>query len=184
MNDKHEKALEKIQREIAVIPEDVLDAFQKRLERHSFSARLDAHHAIRNTILRPKEIASCTQTDILVISGRDKVDGAGRMILPIKFCEVATDSFPLVIIREPNFVATPHGSIPSFITTTSRSTIRQLSVGEFLVDRADNVLNNRGFLGDVSVEVMAWRGDESPAGGIEFSWVCTVEAVRLGNFGG
>lgn len=184
MNDKHEKALEEIQRKIAGIPEDVLDAFQKGLERHSFSARLDAHHAIRNTILRRIEIESCTQTDILVITGRDNVDGAGRMILPIKFCGVDTDFRPLVIIREPNFVATPHGSTPSFITTTSRSTIRQPSNGEFLVDRAGNVLNNRDFLVDVSVEVMAWRGNESPAGGIEFSWVCTVEAVRLGNIGG
>ena len=162
MNDRHEKSLEKIQREIANIPQDVLDAFLRRYERHSFSARLDAHHAIRNTFFRPKLIYSCKHTDILVISGRDNVDGTGRMILPIKHCE------DYHIIREPNFVATPHGSKPSFITTTSSSTIATIPGSAGL-----------NYLDDVSVEVMAWRGDGSPAGGIEFSWICTVEVIKI-----
>ena len=50
MNDKHEKDLEKIQREVAGIPQDVLDAFLRRLERYSYSARLDAHLAVRNSL--------------------------------------------------------------------------------------------------------------------------------------
>lgn len=184
MNDKHEKALQKIQREIASIPEDVLDAFLKSLERHSYSARLDAHLAVRNAFLRPNDITRCTQTDLLVVSGRDKTDNTGVVTLPIQFCGVVTDNYPLVIIREPNFVATPHGSAPSFITVITRSTPRQLSIGQFLVDRAGSTLSERNFLGDVSVDVMAWRGDESPAGGIEFSWMCTVEVVRLTDIGG
>ena len=167
---------------------DVLDAFIKTFERHSYSARLDAHHAVRNTFMGRNNVTSCAQTDLLVFSGRDNVDGAGRVTLPIQslLCGAATEGLEdfafteLVIVQEPNFVATPRGSTPTFLTAVTHSTPQQLpnEQGTALIDRSGNFISARTFLGDVSVEVMAWRNDGSPAGDTGFSWVCTVEAMR------
>ncbi len=185
MNDKHEKDLEKIQREVAGIPQDVLDAWRKSLERYSYSARLDAHLAVRNSLFAPKTIAKCLQTELLVITGRDWTDRTGVVNIPILFCgDAASNSDDLAIIREPHFVATPHGSTPSFVTTITNSTPRQLSNSEFLLGRAGSSLSERNVLIDVSVDIMTWRGDEAPAPNIEVSWICVLEAARLLFIGG
>lgn len=185
MNDKHEKDLEKIQRDVAGIPRDVFDAFLRRLERYSYSSRLDAHLAVRNSLFAPKTVAQCLQTELMVITGRDWTDRTGVVNIPILFCGDATSSSAdLAIIREPHFVATPHGSTPSFVTTITNSTPRQISNGELLVDRVGRNLDNRNVLIDVSVDIMTWRGNEASAPNIEVSWVCVFEAARLLFIGG
>jgi hypothetical protein len=185
MNDKHEKDLEKIRQDVASIPQDVLDAFLRRLERYSYSARLDAHLAVRNSLFAPKTITRCLQTDLLIISGRDWTDSTGVINIPILFCgDVTGDTTQLAILREPNFVATPHGSTPSFVTTITHSTPRQLSNGEVLLGRAGRSLSERNVLIDVSVDIMTWRGNEASAPNIEVSWVGVLEAARLLFLGG
>lgn len=182
MSDKHEKALEKAQRELANLPPAVQEEFLNRLRRHSYSAHLDAEHTVRNSLGfgRP----TCSKTDLYILSGRDETNRSGKVTVPIQLCGIATEDLPFVIVREPNFVATPHGTTPSFLTVIARSAPQPLSAGDILVDRSDNVLSERNFLIDVSVDVMAWRGDESTAGGIAFSWVCTVETARRLTIGG
>lgn len=182
MSDKHEKALEKVHHELANLPRELQEGFFRRFQRHHSSVHLDAQHAVRNIL--GHGTTTCSQTDLFILSGRENTNVSGRATLPVLFCGITTNVWPLVIIREPNFVATPHGSTPSFLTVITRSTPQQLAPNEFLSDRSGNSLSERNFLVDLSVDVMAWRGDGSPAGGIEFSWVCTVEAASKVNLSG
>lgn len=182
MSDKHEKALEKVHQELANLPRELQEGFFKRFQRHHYSAHLDAQHAVRNIL--GFGTTTCSQTVFFILSGRDNTNGSGRVTLPIQFCGIATVDWPLVTVREPNFVATPHGATPSFLTVITRSTSQQLAPNELLLDRSGNSLSERNFLVDLSVDVMAWRGDGSPAGGIEFSWICTVEAASKMNLSG
>ena len=192
MDDKIVKAAEKIIAEYSRIPRDVTDAIQFLTKRHSYSARLDAHHLVRSSIGFGEPV--CSKTDLFVLSGTDVTDTTGRVTLPIQslLCgatEGLEESYPrveLVIVRAPNFVATPHGSAPIFLTASTHSTPRELPsiASTALVNRDGNPISGRKFLGDVSVEVMAWLHDGSPAERTSFSWMCTIEAGRSIYLGG
>jgi hypothetical protein len=185
MNDKHEKTLTKLHDELLRLPKDVREEFIKGFQRHSFSARLDAYHSVR-TIFGSGNI--CSQTYLLFLSGRDRTDRSGKMTLPLQslLCGAATDGLQggLVILREPDFVATARGSIPSFLTATPHAQRQQLGAGTLLLDRTNNQLSNESFLTDVSVDVMSWRHDGSAAADTEFSWMCTVEGATILSIGG
>jgi hypothetical protein len=58
---------------LSKIPKDVLEQVLDGFSRHSYSAHLPAHHSVR-------AIAgdSCSKTDLLVLSGRDRTDSQGK----------------------------------------------------------------------------------------------------------
>jgi hypothetical protein len=150
----------------------------------SYSARLPAHHHLREIFGG----SFCSKTDILVLSGRDTTNSAGVATLSLNslLCGVVneglTGNMIFTIIREPNFVVTPRGSLPSFATVVNHSTSRQLN-NEFMRDRDNNPLRNTRIL-DVTVDIRTWKHDGSPAAKTLFSWICTVEAARLTDMGG
>lgn len=187
MDQKIAKAAKKIISEHSRIPREVLAAVQTLSERHSCSARLDAHHAVRSALGIGGTV--CAKTDLLFLSGRDVTDATGRCIVPLQtlLCRVATEGLEdflvassFVIAREPIVVATPFSAAPVFLTTLAHSTPREVSHGEFLLDRGETFLTERTYLDDVSVEVLAWQLNGAPAGETEFAWVCAIEAVRKG----
>ena len=105
-------------------PEDAYETLRGRLRRNSFSARLAGHHAARNApfATRPK----VHKTDLLVLSGRDRTDRSGKVVLPIHQLlggvanEGVLSNTQYVLIREPEFVATPVSRTPVFATFVSR----------------------------------------------------------------
>lgn len=177
MNDKYEKSLAKLHDEFVGLPQDVRHEFIERFQRHSFSARLDAYHAKRDIFGFGQ---ACSQIWLLFLSGRDKTDRQGKTILPLQslLCGAASEGLAsqLVMVREPVIVSTAHGSTQSFMTVTTRAQ-RQKPANTYLVDRANNGLGNNEYLNDVSVDVMSWRHDGTPAADTEFSWTCTVEGA-------
>lgn len=177
MHDKYEKSLAKLHDEFVGLPEDVRKEFIVRYQRHSYSARLDAYHAKRDIFGFGQ---ACSQTWLLFLSGRDRTDRQGRTTLPLQslLCGAASEGLAsrLVIVREPVVVATAHGSTQSFMTVTPRAQRFQPGA-TLLLDRANNRLDNVAYLTDVSVEVMSWRHDGTPAAEAEFSWTCTVEGA-------
>ena len=179
MNDKYERDFQKIESDIRVIPPDVRKEFIKRNTHFRCSVRLDADLAVYNRILSPNDIMLCAKTDLLIISGHAKTDSTGKVNIPIQFCSRG-DGYQLVIIDRPNFVATAQGPTPSFITVTTHSTITQKPDYMILLDQSESSIGfERNILDNVSVDVMTWRGNESSAGDIEFSWICTIEVAGL-----
>jgi hypothetical protein len=185
-NPDQDKKVEQIRTQIENLAREglVLEAIEGGIQ--SYSAHLPAHRSSRS--LFPWGGSSCSKTDILVLSGRDRTDNAGIAKVSVNslLCGVVSEGLAsnatYVMIREPNFVATPHGSLPSFATVVTNSTIRQIS-NAFLMDRDGNPLPNRTAL-DVTVDVRTWKHDGSPAASTFFSWICTVEAVRSVFIGG
>ncbi|MDA8260528.1 MAG: hypothetical protein M0Z99_33665 [Betaproteobacteria bacterium] len=176
MNDKYEKSFTKLHDELVGLPKDVRVEFIKRFQRHNFSARLDAYHSVRDIFGFGN---ACSQTYLLFLSGRDKTDRLGKITLPLHLCGAATEGLQggLVMVREPDFVATSHGATPSFLTVTPHAHRQALGAHTKLLDRANNLLISESFLTDVSVDVTSWRHDGSPAADTEFSWMCTVEGA-------
>jgi hypothetical protein len=161
-------------------PPGVLDRARELLTRHSYSAHLPAHHA-RNFF----GTISCSKTDILVLSGRDKTDNNGKtkIILDSILCGAATEdlrvgnassSRTFVMVQEPSFVVTPLSSAPSFATVVTSSSERPVSTGIFQTDRDGN-LTGRKQLSDVTAEVATWKHDGTPSPDTVFSWICTIE---------
>lgn len=168
MDDVVKKRLNNLNQELASLPPDALDFLRDRISRHSFVAHLDAHRSTRFTF----ELGSfCSKTDLLVLSGRDLTDHSGKAVLPIhRLLCGAINLLPnvqLVLIREPQFVATPLSSVPVFATAMTRSTQRQGNV------------HGQPILETVEVEVMMWKPDGTAAAETSFSWVCTIEAGRI-----
>ncbi len=178
MNDKYEKSLTKLHDEFVGLPKDVREKFIEQFQRHSYSARLDAYHA-KHDIFGFGQ--ACSQTWLLFLSGRDRTDRQGKTTLPLQslLCGAASEGLAsqLVMVREPVVVATAHGSTQSFLTVTTHAQRFQPGATILLQDRANNRLGNDGYLTDVSVEVMSWRHDGTPAADTEFSWTCTVEGA-------
>ena len=110
MDKKLKQRLDRIQIELAEIPADALEVFWDFNERHSYSARLDAHHSAGSMIRRN----SCSKTWLIVLSGRDKTDSTGKakILIDPLLCGVTREGLPsyetFVMMREPDFVATPH----------------------------------------------------------------------------
>ncbi|MBU2641739.1 MAG: hypothetical protein KJ889_08040 [Gammaproteobacteria bacterium] len=185
MHDKYEKSLAKLHDEFVGLPQDVRLEFIERFQRHSFSARLDAYHAKRDLFGFGN---ACSQTWLLFLSGRDRTDRQGKTTLPLQslLCGAASEGLAnqLVMVREPVVVATAHGSTQSFLTVTTHAQPLQPGATTLLQDRANNRLSNDSFLTDVSVEVMSWRHDGTPAAETEFSWTCTVEGAIAVFIGG
>jgi hypothetical protein len=178
MNDKYEKSLAKLHDEFLGLPKDVREEFIERFQRHSYSARLDAYHAKRDIFGFGQ---TCSQTWLLLLSGRDRTDRQGKTTLPLHslLCGAANEgpASRLVMVREPVVVATVHGSTQSFLTVTVHAQRQQPALGEKLQYRGNNLLSDDGYLADVSAEVMSWRHDGTPAAETEFSWTCTVEVA-------
>src|SRR5574340_437594 len=178
LNEKHEKSLAKLHDEFVGLPEDVRREFIERFQRHSYSARLDAYHAKRDIFGFGQ---ACSQTWLLFLSGRDRTDRQGKTILPLQslLCGAASEGLagPLVIVRDPVVVATAHGSTQSLMTVIPHAQPFQPDASTLLQDRANNRLDSEAYLTDVSVEVMSWRHDGTPAAETEFSWTCTVEGA-------
>lgn len=186
MKEADKKSVERVSKELAKLPEEALDFFRENLQRHSYSARLDAHHSVRSVLALGG--GSCSKTDLLVVSGRDQTDSAGKAILPIHrlLCGATGEGLRsdtrLVLIREPQFVATPLSSVPVFATALTRSTPAQTLPSSIVVDRDNNPLA-QPVLATVEVEVMMWKPDGAAAAKTFFSWICTVEAGRRIFFG-
>lgn len=183
MSDKHAKALDSIRTQLTKLPPDALGTLLISLERHSYSARLDAHHLVRNILWDSK---ACSKIDLVVLSGRDKTDSSGKATLSLEplLCGVHADAgYPLVIMRVPPFVATAASAQPVLVTAAARSTpVHIQSVGDFLADRDGNVAGMT-YLDGVTVEVATWKLDGTPAPDTSFSWICTVETARRITFG-
>jgi hypothetical protein len=179
MNDKFKKALEGIRTELSKLPEDALNEFVKSLQRHSYSARLDAHHSVRS--LLEFGGGSCSRTDLLVVSCRDTTDRSGKVVLPIHrlLCGATDEGLEdtlLELIQEPQFVATPLGADPVFATAVIRSTQAPSVSNSALVDRDGDIVQRA--LATIEVEVTTWKPDGTAATETSFSWICTVEAGR------
>lgn len=125
-----DKKIEKLRAQIDnLAKEDLILVAIEAGGTRSYSAHLPAHHHLREIF----GSSSCYKTDILVLSGRDKTDNTGVAKIPINslLCGVVTegDGLPpgwnFVMIREPNFVATPQSPLPCFATVVIHSTIRQ-----------------------------------------------------------
>jgi hypothetical protein len=170
----------KLKQQLERIPPDALNDFVKGLQRHSYSARLDAHHSIS---VRSILGGSCSKTDLILLSGRDETGSAGKakILIDSLLCGVMFESFPsgvsLVMVREPHFVATPHSSAPVFVTVQTSSTLHAPHAGSVIVDRDGNSID-QGFITSVEVNITSWKHDGNPAPKTTFAWICTIEAAR------
>jgi hypothetical protein len=178
VNDKIKKSLANVRRELRGIPQDALDAFLVSLERNSYSAHLNAHHERHSVLGRGSH---CSKTDLLLLSGRETTNNAGKATLLIDtlLCGVVSEGLPssqsFLLFTEPDFVATPVSSMPSFVTVTTSSTKVPTQAG--VTDRDANPID-QPTLSNVKVEVTTWKPDGTPAANTAFSWICTLEAVR------
>jgi len=186
MDEALKKNVDKLRQELVTLPPEVLDAFRENLQRHSYAVRLEAHHAVRSVLVAGG--SACSKADLLFVSGRDQTDSSGRIVLPIHrlLCGATSEGLRsdmgLVLIREPQFLATPLSSVPVFATALTRSTQAQALPNSLVVDRGNNPLA-QPVLATVEVEVMTWRPDGAAAPGTFFSWICAVEAGRRIFFG-
>jgi hypothetical protein len=186
MKEKHEKALDKLRAELLAIPEAVRGDYFRRFRRHSYSARLDANDAVRDALGR----VACAQTYLLVLSGNDASNDAGKATIPVHrllcgaMSEDRESAWPLVPIREPSFVATPQGAAPAMLTVTPRLTPVAVGGGHFLSGRGGASLDLGDYLSEIVIDVSTWRHDGAPAGNVAFSWMCTIEAAELVFIGG
>jgi hypothetical protein len=174
--DELRQRLERIQSEIATIPPDVLEGFLEQFQRHSYSVRLDARHSVRS-ILSPQ--ISCSNARLVVLSGSDETNNAGKITIRLDRLLCATD---LVVIREPYFVATPHESVPVFVTAQIRSARRTTQPGEAVTDGEGNQVEN--FITNLEVDILSWKHDGTSAARTMFAWICTIEVARYLFIGG
>lgn len=185
MDETVKKKVEALTRELPTLPEEALEHLLNHFRRNSYSARLDGHHSVRSIL--EEGGGTCHKTDLLVLSGRDRTDRSGKAVLPIHrlLCGVATEGMPsdtqLVLIREPEFTATPLSKAPVFATFVSRSS--RAAPGSYIVFDRNNGVINQPVLATVEIEVMMWKHDGTAAAETYFSWVCTVEAARRRHFG-
>jgi hypothetical protein len=186
MNDKVKKTLANISAELARIPQDDLNDFVARLQRHADAARLDAHHSVRSALQRG---ISCARTDLLVLSGRDTTVASGTATLTLDplLCGAVSEglggSVQLIMIRQPTVVATVHGANPAFATVATSATVEPAQTGFIVNDRGGAPVDEDRLV-DVKVEVRTWKHDGSAAPHTLFSWICTVEAARRILIGG
>jgi len=186
MKEKHEKALDKLRAELLAIPEALRGDYFRRFRRHSYSARLDANDAVRDVLGR----VACAQTYLLVLSGNDASNDAGKATIPVHrlLCGATSEdresASPLVPIREPSFVATPQGAVPAMLTVTPRLTPVAVGGGQILFGRGGASLDLSDYLSEIVIDVSTWRHDGAPAGNVAFSWMCTIEAAELVFIGG
>jgi hypothetical protein len=186
MKEKHEKALDKLRAELLAIPEALRGDYFRRFRRHSYSARLDANDAVRDALGR----VACAQTYLLVLSGNDASNDAGKATIPVHrlLCGATSEdresALPLVPIHEPSFVATPQGAAPAMLTVTPRLTPVAVGGGHFLSGRGGASLDLGDYLSEIVIDVSTWRHDGAPAGNVAFSWMCTIEAAELVFIGG
>ena len=182
MDETVKEKVEALARELPTLPEEALVDFRELLSRHSYSARLDGHHSVRSILG-----LTCSKVYLLVLSGRDRTDRSGKAVLPIHrlLCGVAFEGMPsgdqLVLIREPEFAATPLSQAPVFATFVSRSSPE--AQGSYILIDRNNGASNQPVLATVEIEVMMWKHDGTAAAETYFSWVCTVEAARRRHFG-
>ncbi len=185
MDETVKKKVEALARELPTLPEEVLKEFLNRFRRNSFSARLDGHHSVRSIL--EEGGGTCHKTYVIVLSGRDRTDHSGKAVLPIHrlLCGVAFEGMPsgdqLVLIREPEFAATPLSQAAVFATFVSRSSPE--AQGSYILIDRNNGASNQPVLATVEIEVMMWKHDGTAAAETYFSWVCTVEAARRRHFG-
>ena len=186
MKEKHEKALDKLRAELLAIPEALRGDYFRRFRRHSYSARLDANDAVRDVLGR----VACAQTYLLVLSGNDASNDAGKATIPVHrlLCGATSEdresASPLVPIREPSFVATPQGAVPAMLTVTPRLTPVAVGGGQILFGRGGASLDLSDYLSEIVIDVSTWRHDGAPVGNVAFSWMCTIEAAELVFIGG
>ena len=181
MSIDYETELETIRSALAKIPEEIVQNFRRKSTIHVYSARLDAHHAEHDFIFRSP--ARCRKTHLLVFSGHNTTGASGRATISLasSLCDVETEGMKegiLKMVREPNFAATPWGTTPSLVTVSIRSRVHPLESDAYLKDR-QGATDQEEFLADVFFDVMTWQCNGSPAWGVEFSWICTVEALEL-----
>jgi hypothetical protein len=166
------------------LSQEALDEYVRRFQRHSFSARLDAHHSIRFM----QSQVTCTKSDLFVLSGRDRTNGSGTFTISLHrlLCEAAFEGLPsnrrFVIVGNPGFVATPLASSPVLVTVQTESTVGPVPPGFVVSDRGGNSVEE--LPSDVAVTVASWNLDGSPEPRLLFSWICAIEAARATFFGG
>lgn len=182
MAKKTRKRLTNIPSDLLKLPPGMLQGLILRLTRDSYAVHLPAHHSSRSILG-----ASCAKTDLLLLSGRDATDDTGKVTIRIDdlLCgSISEDISPgfLVMVREPNFVVTPLSATPAFATVKTASTPFEMT-DSFLEDRAGNTVHGTQ-IRDVTVDVMTWKPDGSPAGKTSFSWICAIEAVHAIPIGG
>jgi hypothetical protein len=183
MDEKTRRRLATLAEELQRLPPDAYLDLYARFTRHAFSAYLPAHHSTRSLFG-----SSCAKTYLLVLTGRDATDGTGKVTIRIDplLCGATTEEVApetLVMIRHPNFVATPLAATPAFATVQTAATSQSLSPGAILYDRSGNSLDLPQLV-DVTVDVHTWKDDGSAAPSTSFSWICTIEAARIVFIGG
>ncbi len=183
MDKKARKRAPRIPDALTRIPADALRGFLRGLVRDTYSVHLQAHHASRDLFG-----VSCARTDLLMLSGRDATDATGKISIKIDdlLCGSISEGLSpsiLVMMREPNFVATPLGTAPTFATVQTSSTPRGDLVNVILSDRAGNPVQGAP-IQNVTVDVTIWKPDSSAAANTAFSWICTIEAARALPIGG
>jgi len=70
------------------------------------------------------------------------------------------------------------------LTSTLRLTSAPVGNGVLLRDRAGNFHDSQSYLTEIFVDVAAWSHGGGAAGGVAFSWICTVEAAEFLLIGG
>lgn len=170
----------KLKQQLEQIPQDVLDEFIESLQRHTYSARLDAHHSVSVRSIRG---GSCSKTDLVVLSGNDTTGSGGtkKILIDSLLCGVVYEGLAggsLVMVREPNCVATAQSSAPVFVTVQTTSKPGP-SLDQFLVtDRDGNPIDSGDAISGVEVNIASWKHDGNIAPGTTFAWICTIEAAR------
>ncbi len=184
----------KLKKQLDLIPPDAFYEYVASLPRtHIYSARLDAHHSVSlNSFLSE----SCSKTDLIVLSGSATTGSSGtkKILIDPHLCGVMSEGLKgqaddpdfelpegtiLIMVGEPNCVATAKSSTPVFITVQTREASVGPSLdGYFPSDRGGNS-PTRNVTSGVELHITSWKHDGNPAPGITFAWICTIEAVRI-----
>lgn len=179
MSDEDINAADRLYAELSSLPPNAQDLLFQMNPGRSYAARLEAHHWTTRVL----GIGTvCYKTYLIVLSGRYRTGSNGKAVLRIDrlLCGVLRENPPpspksYILIREPQFVATPISTTPVLATTLIRSAQRD-DPQTIFVDRDDNVFDLDQVRAAAEVEVSLWNLDGSAAGVSSFSWVCTIEA--------
>lgn len=180
--EQYERQLNEIEQLIDELPIEILKAL---LERHSYFVRLDAFHSVRTIF---GSTLSCHARDLIVLSGIDVTDDAGKVQLPINrmICDQSAgveNGLDLALIGKPQFVATPIADAPRLLTVSFDVTEEE-TTGLLPVDRESSLISPFPPTLNVVVTVSSWNPDGSTSAKTRFSWICTIEAARMFSPGG
>ncbi len=113
--DKLAKQVSEIEAAVSKLPPGAVDGLINRLKRHSYSVRLNAHHAVRYSVTGAS--SSCSKAWLVVTCGRDTTDSNGKVVVPLGklLCGAEGDAAGnfYVAVGEPMVVVSAHGGTPA-----------------------------------------------------------------------